>query len=52
MSSPLPEAMWSAAQEAGVYASPYTRGCVFNADLESVVRALDIGTRVSMSHRG
>ena len=52
MSSPLPEALWSAAQEAGVYASPYTRGCVFNADLESVVRALDIGTRVSMSHRG
>ena len=52
MSSPLPEALWSAAQEAGVYASPYTRGCVFNADLDSVVRALDIGTRVSMSHRG
>ena len=51
MSSPLPEAMWSAAQEAGVYASSYTRGCVFNADLDSVVRALDIGTRVSMGNR-
>ena len=52
MSSPLPEALWSAAQEAGVYASPYTRGCVFNADLDSVVRALDIGTRVSIGNRG
>ena len=51
MSSPLPEALWSAAQEAGVYASVYTRGCVFNADLDSVVRALDIGTRVSMGNR-
>ena len=51
MSSRLPEPLWAAAQEAGVYAGPETRGFVFNADLDSVVRALDIGTRPSMGRR-
>jgi hypothetical protein len=51
MSSVLPEALHGAAREANFLATPTTRGFVFNADLDSVIRALDIGTRVSASHR-
>jgi hypothetical protein len=47
MSSVLPRQLWTAAEEAGVQASEGTRGFVFNADIRSVVRALDIGTRVT-----
>jgi hypothetical protein len=46
MSSRLPSAMQAAAQQAGLAVSQDTRGFVFNADLASVVRFLDIGTRV------
>jgi hypothetical protein len=51
MSSELPEALHGAAREANFLVTPGTRGFVFNADLDSVVRALDIGTRVSMANR-
>ena len=51
MSSPLPQALWGAAREAHLAVSPSTRGFVFNADLDCVIRALDIGTRVSMANR-
>lgn len=46
MSSVLPAAMHGPARQGGVRVSPQTRGFVFNADLASVVRFLDIGTRV------
>lgn len=51
MSSPLPKPLWGAAQELGLSGGPATRGFVFNADLDSVVRALDIGTRVSLPNK-
>jgi hypothetical protein len=46
MSSQLPPVMAASARQAGLAVSPQTRGFVFNADLGSVVRFLDIGTRV------
>jgi hypothetical protein len=46
MSSRLPPPMHGPARQAGVTVGPQTRGFVFNADLASVVRFLDIGTRV------
>jgi hypothetical protein len=49
MSSPLPATMWGAAREKGLRPGPNTRGFVFNADLDSVIRSLDIGTRVDLS---
>jgi hypothetical protein len=49
MSSPLPSFMWPAAREKGVRVGPGVRGFVFNADLDSVVRSLDIGTRIDLS---
>jgi hypothetical protein len=49
MSSPLPPPMWGAAREKGLRPGPATRGFVFNADLDSVIRSLDIGTRVDLS---
>jgi hypothetical protein len=51
MSSPLPPPLWGAASEAGLVVSPATRGFVFNGDLDSIVRALDIGTRISLAHK-
>jgi hypothetical protein len=51
MSSPLPPPLWGAVREAGLQAGAATRGFVFNADLSSVVRALDIGTRVSLANK-
>src|SRR5262245_29903511 len=51
MSSELPEPLHGAAREANFLVTPGTRGFVFNADLDSVIRALDIGTRVSMANR-
>lgn len=47
MSSPLPPRLQEAARAEGFRAGPATRGFVFNADLVSVVRFLDIGTRVA-----
>lgn len=47
MSSPLPDYMRSIAQQEGFPVSDGTRGFVFNADIVSVIRFLDIGTRPS-----
>jgi hypothetical protein len=51
MSSPLPAPLAGAAREANLHVTASTRGFVFNADLDSIIRALDIGTRVSMANR-
>lgn len=45
MSSPLPDYMVQMAQGEGYAVSDESRGFVFNADLVSVIRFLDIGTR-------
>jgi hypothetical protein len=47
MSSPLPDYMRNMVSQEGVSVSSDTRGFVFNADLVSVIRFLDIGTRPS-----
>ncbi|MBZ0186794.1 MAG: hypothetical protein K8F91_11145 [Candidatus Obscuribacterales bacterium] len=47
MSSALPEYMRTLVGKEGVLVSYNTRGFVFNADLVSVIRFLDIGTRPS-----
>jgi hypothetical protein len=47
MSSILPPKMMSAARDEGFKITGPSRGFVFNADLVSVIRFLDIGTRVS-----
>lgn len=47
MSSPLPEYMRKMLQQEGYSVSFNTRGFVFNADMVSVIRFLDIGTRPS-----
>ena len=47
MSSALPEYMRNLVSQEGVTVSYNTRGFVFNADLVSVIRFLDIGTRPS-----
>jgi hypothetical protein len=46
-SSKLPDNMWTMVQSEGFIASENPRGFVFNADMVSVVRFLDIGTRPS-----
>jgi hypothetical protein len=51
MSSPLPARLLDAARGDGFAAAAGSRGFVFNADLVSVIRFLDIGTRVSQSAR-
>ena len=50
MSSLLPPPMHGPASQGGIKVSPQTRGFVFNADLASVVRFLDIGTRVDFKN--
>lgn len=47
MSSILPEYMRRMAQEEGHRVSEASRGFVFNANLEAVIKFLDIGTRPS-----
>lgn len=47
MSSPLPSYMRSAAAADGYAVTDGSRGFVFNADIVSVIRFLDIGTRPS-----
>ncbi len=47
MSSPLPEHIRGAAEQEGYAISENSRGFVFNADIVSVIRFLDIGTRPS-----
>lgn len=51
MSSPLPPSMLQNAQQAGMHISPQSRGFVFNADLDAIVRSLDIGTRVDFNKK-
>jgi hypothetical protein len=51
MSSPLPPRLQEAANSDGFPAGPGSRGFVFNADLVSIIRFLDIGTRVSRGVR-
>jgi hypothetical protein len=51
MSSPLPDRLFQAALAEGYHVEPGARGFVFNADLVSVIRFLDIGTRVSQAAR-
>jgi hypothetical protein len=46
MSSSLPPTMRQQARQSGLNLHPGARGFVFNADLASVIRFLDIGTRV------
>jgi hypothetical protein len=50
MSSPLPPPMHTPARQAGLMVNAATRGFVFNADLASVIRFLDIGTRVDLKN--
>jgi hypothetical protein len=50
MSSRLPPAMQLSARQAGLTVSAESRGFVFNADLASVIRFLDIGTRVDLKN--
>ncbi|MGI8825785.1 MAG: vWA domain-containing protein [Chloroflexota bacterium] len=47
MSSSLPPYMVSAASQEGIAVSDASRGFVFNGDIVSVIRFLDIGTRPS-----
>lgn len=47
LSSPLPAYMRSIAQQEGYAVSEGTRGFVFNANMETVIHFLDIGTRPS-----
>jgi hypothetical protein len=47
MSSELPDFMLGFAREEGFPASPGARGFVFNSDMVTVIRFLDIGTRPS-----
>jgi hypothetical protein len=51
MSSPLPPKLLEAARGDGFRVATGSRGFVFNADLVSVIRFLDIGTRVAQGVR-
>jgi hypothetical protein len=51
MSSVLPPKMMSGAQEEGYVLQGAARGFMFNADMVSVIRFLEIGTRVASSVR-
>jgi hypothetical protein len=51
MSSPLPARMQDAARADGLPIEPTAHGFVFNADMVSVIRFLDIGTRVAQGVR-
>ena len=50
MSSVLPPPMQATARETGLPISTETRGFVFNADMVSMIRFLDIGTRVDFKN--
>src|SRR5262245_21670214 len=52
MSSRLPLSLVEAARNEGFEAKPESRGFVFNADLVSVIRFLDLGTRVAQPKVG
>lgn len=51
MSSALPAKIQAAAKGEGFNVTPATRGFVFNADLVSVIRFMDIGTKVAHNLR-
>jgi hypothetical protein len=51
MSSVLPQRLREAVRGEGFPVGPTSRGFVFNADLVSVIRFLDIGTRVAQTLR-
>jgi hypothetical protein len=51
MSSLLPVKVQAAARNDGIRVTDTSRGFVFNADLVSVIRFLDIGTKVSATVR-
>jgi len=51
MSSKLPPRLFDAARAEKYPVQPEARGFVFNADLVSVIRFLDIGTRVAQAVR-
>jgi hypothetical protein len=51
MSSPLPPKLREAAKSEGFTVDDQARGFVFNADLVSVLRFLDIGTRAALTMR-
>ncbi len=51
MSSPLPPRLQEAAQADGFAVAAAAHGFVYNADLVSVIRFLDIGTRVAQGAR-
>ncbi|HEV3261373.1 MAG TPA: vWA domain-containing protein [Gemmataceae bacterium] len=51
MSSVLPPPLQAAARQEGFQAGPQTRGFVFNADLVSVIRFMDIGTKAATAVR-
>jgi hypothetical protein len=51
MSSPLPPRLLDAARADGLPGRDGSRGFVFNADLVSIIRFLDIGTRVAQGVR-
>jgi hypothetical protein len=51
MSSLLPVKIQSAARNEGFQVTDTSRGFVFNADLVSVIRFLDIGTKVALTVR-
>ena len=51
ISSVLPPKLRAAAQAEGFKVDDNTRGFVFNADLVSVIRFLDIGTRAAQTVR-
>jgi len=51
MSSVLPAPLQAAARKEGFRAGPATRGFVFNADLVSVIRFMDIGTKAITAAR-
>jgi hypothetical protein len=51
MSSPLPPRLQEAARSEGIAGAIKARGFVFNADLVSIIRFLDIGTRMSHGAR-
>jgi hypothetical protein len=51
MSSPLPARLLEAARSDGFPGKDGARGFVFNADLVSIIRFLDIGTRVAQGVR-
>lgn len=49
MSSELPPGMWEAANAQGYSLKPHAKGVVINADPSSLIRFLDIGTRIELA---